>query len=152
MRRFLVTHTIGNVFLSYGDSGRPDMAPFKFIEKCRKGETIQQFGDGTSSRDYTYIDDIVNGVVRAIDRPYPYQIFNLGKGKGTSLKDFLTMVEKYVGKPLEIEVLPDQPGDVPYTCANVSKAARLLGYKSQVPFDEGIQRTVEWHKLYKEQE
>lgn len=122
------------------------MAPFKFIDRVSRGVTLQQFGDGSSSRDYTYIDDIADGVVRSIDRPYPYQVFNLGKGSGANLKDFLGLVEKHVGKKAKIELLPDQPGDVPYTCANVRKAEHLLGYKSKVPFEEGIRRTVEWYK------
>lgn len=133
-------------FTVYGPRGRPDMAPFKFIDRVSRGAVLQQFGDGSSSRDYTYIDDIVDGVVRAIDRPYPYQIFNLGKGSGTSLKEFIGLVQKHVGKKANIEVLPDQPGDVPYTCADVSKAEHLLGYRSKVTFEEGIRRTVAWYK------
>jgi UDP-glucuronate 4-epimerase len=122
------------------------MAPFKFIDRVSRGVEIQQFGDGSSSRDYTYIDDIVDGVVRSIDRSYPYQIFNLGKGSGTSLKDFIDLVQKHTGKDAKIKVMPDQPGDVPYTCADVSKAACLLGYQSTVTFEEGIRRTAEWYK------
>lgn len=133
-------------FTVYGPRGRPDMAPFKFIDRVSRGVELQQFGDGSSSRDYTYIDDIVDGVVRAVDRPYPYEVFNLGKGSGTSLKDFINLVQKHVGKEAIIRVMPDQPGDVPYTCADVSKAHRLLGYKSKVPFEEGIRRTAEWYK------
>jgi UDP-glucuronate 4-epimerase len=133
-------------FTVYGPRGRPDMAPFKFIDRVSRGLEIQQFGDGSSSRDYTYISDIVDGVVRAIDRPYPYEIFNLGKGSGTSLKEFIELVEKHVGKPAKVKVMPDQPGDVPYTCADVSKAYALLGYSSKVTFDEGIRRTASWYK------
>jgi UDP-glucuronate 4-epimerase len=133
-------------FTVYGPRGRPDMAPFKFVDRVSRGLTLQQYGDGSSSRDYTYIDDIVDGVVRAVDRPYPYQIFNLGKGSGTSLSEFIGLVQKHVGKPAKIEVLPDQPGDVPYTCADVSKAERLLGYVSKVSFEEGIERTVDWYR------
>ena len=133
-------------FTVYGPRGRPDMAPFKFVDRVSRGLTLQQFGDGSSSRDYTYIDDIVDGVIRAVDRPYPYQIFNLGKGSGTSLKEFIDLVQKHVGKKALIQVLPDQPGDVPYTCANVSKAERLLGYESTVSFEEGIRLTVAWYK------
>jgi len=133
-------------FTVYGPRGRPDMAPFKFIDRVSRGVELQQFGDGSSSRDYTYIEDIVDGVVRAIDRPYPYEIFNLGKGSGTSLKDFIGLVQKYTGKKAIIKVLPDQPGDVPYTCADVSKAYKLLGYKSNISFEEGIKRTVQWYK------
>ena len=133
-------------FTVYGPNGRPDMAPFKFIDKISRGVEMQQFGDGSSSRDYTYIDDIVDGIVRAIDRPYPYQVFNLGKGSGTSLKEFISIVEKHVGKKAIKKLLPDQPGDVPYTCADVGKARDLLGYSATVPFDEGIRRTVEWYQ------
>lgn len=133
-------------FTVYGPRGRPDMAPFKFIDRVSRGLELQQFGDGSSSRDYTYIDDIVDGIVRAIDRPHAYEVFNLGKGDGTSLKDFLLLVQKHVGKKANIKIMPDQPGDVPYTCADVSKAYRLLGYRAQVPFEEGIKRTAKWYK------
>lgn len=133
-------------FTVYGPRGRPDMAPFKFIDRVSRGLELQQFGDGSSSRDYTYISDIVDGIVRAVDRPHPYEVFNLGKGNGTSLKEFISLVQKHVGKKANIRVMPDQPGDVPYTCADVSKAYRLLGYKASVPFEEGIRRTAEWYK------
>jgi UDP-glucuronate 4-epimerase len=133
-------------FTVFGPRGRPDMAPFKFIDRVSRGVEIQQFGDGSSSRDYTYIDDIVDGVVRSIDRPYAYEVFNLGKGSGTSLKDFIDLVQKYVEKPAIVRVMPDQPGDVPYTCANVSKASVLLGYTSKVSFEEGIKNTARWYK------
>jgi len=133
-------------FTVYGPRGRPDMAPFKFIDRVSRGLELQQFGDGSSSRDYTYISDIVDGIIRAIDRPYPYQIFNIGKGDGTSLTDFIGLVQKYTGKKATIKVMPDQPGDVPYTCADVRKATCLLGYEAKVPFEEGIRRTVEWYQ------
>jgi UDP-glucuronate 4-epimerase len=133
-------------FTVYGPRGRPDMAPFKFIDRVSRGVEIQQFGDGSSSRYYTYIDDIVDGIVRAIDRPHAYEVFNLGKGSGTSLKDFIDLVQKYAGRKAVIKVLPDQPGDVPYTCADVSKARRLLGYESKYTFEEGIRKTTEWYK------
>eukprot|EP00558_Chaetoceros_sp_UNC1202_P003542 CAMPEP_0197248488 /NCGR_PEP_ID=MMETSP1429-20130617/39433_1 /TAXON_ID=49237 /ORGANISM="Chaetoceros sp., Strain UNC1202" /LENGTH=413 /DNA_ID=CAMNT_0042709723 /DNA_START=227 /DNA_END=1468 /DNA_ORIENTATION=+ len=133
-------------FTVYGPRGRPDMAPFKFIDRVSRGLELQQFGDGSSSRDYTYISDIVNGVVRAVDRPHPYEVFNLGKGNGTSLSQFIDLVQKHVGKKANIKIMPDQPGDVPYTCADVSKAYRLLGYKAQIPFEEGIRRTAVWYK------
>jgi UDP-glucuronate 4-epimerase len=133
-------------FTVYGPRGRPDMAPFKFIDRVSRGVEIQQFGDGSSSRDYTYISDIVDGILRSIDRPYRYEVFNLGKGSGTSLKEFIDLVQKYVGKTAVVRVMPDQPGDVPYTCADVSKARALLGYTSKVSFEEGIRRTASWYK------
>jgi UDP-glucuronate 4-epimerase len=134
-------------FTVYGPRGRPDMAPFKFIDRLSRGLELQQFGDGSSSRDYTYIDDIVDGILRAVDRPYPYQVFNLGKGSGTSLKEFIEIVEKHVGQTAIIKILPDQLGDVPYTCADVSKAYDLLGYTATISFDEGIRRTVHWYDV-----
>ena len=133
-------------FTVYGPRGCPDMAPFKFIDRVSRGVEMQQFGDGSSSRDYTYISDIVDGVVRAIDRRHKYEVFNLGKGEGTSLKEFIELVQKHVGKKAIIRVLPDQPGDVPYTCADVAKAYEYLGYKSTISFEEGIRRTAEWYK------
>jgi len=133
-------------FTVYGPRGRPDMAPFKFIDRVSRGVEIQQFGDGSSSRDYTYISDIVDGIVRSIDRPHKYEVFNLGKGNGTSLKDFIGLVQKHTGKAAKIKVLPNQAGDVPYTCADVSKACKLLGYKAKVPFEEGIRLTTKWYK------
>lgn len=106
-------------FTVFGPRGRPDMAPFKFIDRVSRGVEIQQFGDGSSSRDYTYISDIVDGIVRAIDRPHKYEIFNLGKGSGTSLKEFIDLVQKHTGKKAIIRVMPDQPGDVPYTVSTI---------------------------------
>lgn len=132
-------------FTVYGPRGRPDMAPFIFVDRVSQGGTIDQFGDGTTSRDYTYISDIVDGIVRCIDRPHKYEVFNLGKGSGTSLKEFIQIVEKYTGKKANINQKPDQPGDVPYTNADVTKPHTMLGYQAKVPFDEGIRRTVEWY-------
>ena len=133
-------------FTVYGPRGRPDMAPFKFVDRISQGLEIQKFGDGTSSRDYTFISDIVDGVVRSIDRAYSYQVFNLGKGDGTSLNEFISIVEKHTEKKAVIRQLPDQPGDVPYTCASVEKAKVLLEYEAKVSFDEGIRRTVVWYR------
>mmetsp|Transcript_11701 Transcript_11701/g.17983 ORF Transcript_11701/g.17983 Transcript_11701/m.17983 type:complete len:395 (+) Transcript_11701:207-1391(+) len=133
-------------FTVYGPRGRPDMAPFKFIDRVSRDVEIQQFGDGSSSRDYTYIDDIVDGIIRSIDRPHKYEIFNLGKGSGTSLKEFIDLVQKHTGKKANIKVMPDQPGDVPYTCADVRKAQHLLGYRAKTSFEEGIQQTAKWYK------
>jgi UDP-glucuronate 4-epimerase len=133
-------------FTVYVPRGRPDMAPFKFIDRISREIQIDKFGDGSSSRDYTYISDIVDGIVRSVDRPYPYQIFNLGKGNGTSLNEFISIVEKHTGKKALIRQLPDQPGDVPYTCADVTKASVLLGYNANVSFDDGIKKTVNWYQ------
>lgn len=105
-----------------------------------------QFGDGSTSRDYTYITDIVDGVIRSLDRPCGYQIYNLGNGSPVRLSAFIKLVEESVGTPAKIRVCPEQPGDVPRTCADVSKARIMLGYNPRVTFAEGIRTTVKWYK------
>lgn len=132
-------------FTVFGPRGRPDMAPFKFIDRVSRGEEIQQFGDGSTSRDYTYVDDIVDGVVRSLDRPLGYQIYNLGNGSPVRLCDFIATVEAATGAKATIRILPEQPGDVPRTCADITKARTLLGYEPQTPFAEGIRKLAEWY-------
>lgn len=105
-----------------------------------------QFGDGSTSRDYTYISDIVDGVIRSLDRPAGYQIYNLGNGSPVSLSSFIKLVEESVGTPAKIRICPEQPGDVPRTCANVTKAREMLGYDPSVPFADGIRKTVAWYQ------
>jgi len=133
-------------FTVYGPRGRPDMAPFKFVDRVSRGLEIQQYGDGSSSRDYTYIDDIVQGVVLSLDKPQGYQIYNLGNGNPVGLKDFISIVEEATGKEAQIKVLPDQPGDVPRTAADITKARELLGYEPKVAFKDGIHRLAEWYQ------
>ncbi len=133
-------------FTVYGPRGRPDMAPFKFIDRVYNSLPIQQYGDGSTSRDYTYIDDIVDGVVRAIDRPLGYEVINLGNGRPFQLKAFIQLVEESVGKKAIIELCPEQPGDVERTCANINKAKSLLGYDPKTPFEIGISLTAQWYK------
>lgn len=135
-------------FTVFGPRGRPDMAPFKFIDSISKGKAVTMYGDGSTSRDYTYVADIVDGVVRALDRPHGFEIFNLGKGNGTKLGDFVKLLEKHTGKQANIKRLEPQAGDVPYTQADISKATCLLGYKPKVTTDEGIKKTVEWYNSY----
>ena len=135
-------------FTVYGPRGRPDMAPFKFLDRISRGIEIQQFGDGTSCRDYTYIDDIVDGIIRSLDKPSGYQIYNLGNGNPVSLKHFIKIIEDTIGIKAIIKILPNQPGDVPRTAADISKAKTLLGYYPKVSFQEGIKRLVDWY--YKE--
>ena len=132
-------------FTVYGPRGRPDMAPFKFIDRVSTETAIQQYGDGSTSRDYTYITDIVDGVVAAIDRPLGYEVINLGNGRPFELRSFISLVEACVGKKAVIELLPLQPGDVDHTCACIDKAQRLLDYVPKVTFEEGILRTTEWY-------
>lgn len=133
-------------FTVYGPRGRPDMAPYLFTRWVFEGEPLKMFGDGTTYRDYTYIDDIVSGVVAAVDADLPYEIINLGNSQTVMLRDFIALVEELVGRKAEVVRLPPQPGDVPRTYADVSKARRLLGYDPQTPFAEGMARFVDWYR------
>jgi UDP-glucuronate 4-epimerase len=133
-------------FTVYGPRGRPDMAPFKFLDRAARGVTIDQYGDGSSERDYTYVDDIVSGVVRAMDRPAGVQVYNLGNGRPVTLKRFIGLVGE-VAAPvdgLNINYMPDQPGDVKRTCADISKARGMLGYDPKTPFEVGLRETWRW--------
>jgi len=131
-------------FTVYGPRQRPDLAINKFARLILAGEPIQMFGDGTTSRDYTYIDDIVAGVRAAIDRCSGYEIINLGSKHPITLKEMIETVEQACGRAATIEQLPMQPGDVNRTFADVEKAARLLDYAPQMPFADGVAKQVEW--------
>lgn len=133
-------------FTVYGPRGRPDMAPWLFIESALLGRVIKKFGDGTTRRDYTYIEDFVKGFVNAIDRSFGYEIFNLGNSATVSLNEALDIVRDVTGKELCIEQLPQQPGDVEITNAEISKARRLLDYSPETPFRQGMERLCEWYK------
>lgn len=132
--------------LPYLPSFLPCACGHQFIDLVARGKEIMQFGDGSTSRDYTYISDIVDGVVRSLDRPAGYQIYNLGNGSPVSLSSFIGLVENSVGTPAKIRVMPEQPGDVPRTCADISKARSMLGYSPRVAFADGIRKTVDWYQ------
>lgn len=120
------------IFTVYGPRGRPDMAPFKFIDRIMRGVAIQKYGDGTTSRDYTYISDVVDGIVKAVDTPLGNEVINLGQGYSFPLREYISIVETVTGRRSTVELLPRQPGDVVKTCADISKARRLLGYNPTV--------------------
>jgi len=130
----------------YGPRGRPDMAPYLFTRWVFDGEPLKMFGDGTTYRDYTYIDDIVAGVVAALDAGLAYEIINLGNSQTVTLRKFIEIVEELTGRRANVVSLPLQPGDVPRTYADVSKARRLLGYDPKTPFVEGMARFVAWYR------
>lgn len=133
-------------FTVYGPAQRPEMAIHKFTDLLARGEKIPMFGSGESRRDYTYIDDIVDGIVAAYDLAPGFEIFNLGGAETTRLADLVQwLADELAVQPL-IEYLPDQPGDVPITYADVSKAGRLLGYSPRVPIRQGLHRFVAWYK------
>lgn len=134
-------------FTVYGPRQRPDLAIRKFTTLMMRGEPIPMFGDGTSERDYTWIDDILDGVVAAIERSArsdSFDIINLGESRTTSLRRLIDLIGRSLGVEPEIEQLPMQPGDVRRTYADVSKARELLGYDPSTPVEEGIPRFVEW--------
>ncbi|CAK9011091.1 UDP-glucuronate 4-epimerase (UGA4E) (TgUGAE), partial [Durusdinium trenchii] len=138
-------------FTVYGPRGRPDMAPFKFMHRVVNGIQIERYGDGSSARDYTFISDIVAGTVLAIDKPLGCEVVNLGKGNTCKLNDFIATIERLCNRRAIIKVLPDQPGDVPYTCASVDRARELLGYSAKVQLEEGLQRTLTWYSDFMQQ-
>jgi UDP-glucuronate 4-epimerase len=134
-------------FTVYGARQRPDLAIHQFTRKILAGEPINQFGDGTTRRDYTYIDDIIQGVMAAFDYDGPlYDLFNLGESETIQLKDLIAAIEKAVRKKAKINELPEQPGDVPLTCADISKARKLLNYNPTTPLSAGLPKFVEWFR------
>lgn len=141
--------TMLRFFTVYGPRGRPDMAAFKFINCIYHDKPIDKYGDGSAVREFTYIDDIVNGVINSIDRIHPWLVVNLGGGSTNTLNELIATIEKHLGKQAVINQLGDQMGDVPLTSADQTVAARELGFAPQVNLDEGIKRTVEWYLSWK---
>jgi len=141
-------------FTVYGPWGRPDMAPTLFAQAICAGKPVPLFNQGKNLRDFTYIDDIVEGTVRALlyprETPGPRQarVFNLGHNRPVETVLFVRMLEELLGRPAKLELLPAQIGDVPETCADLSKVRAALGYKPKVPLEEGLRRFVEWFKTY----
>ncbi len=141
----LNTHCL-RFFTVYGPRQRPEMAIHLFTDRIAKGETITLFGDGTTSRDYTFVDDIVDGVVASLERCEGYRIYNLGESKTTRLDELVTLISDALGLEAIVEHLPTQPGDVTRTFADVSRARTELGYAPQVSMREGIARFVSWYR------
>lgn len=131
-------------FTVFGPRQRPDLAINKFVRLIETGQPVPFFGDGTTSRDYTFVADTVDGILGALDNPDGYQIYNLGRSNPVSLREMLQTIERAVGKTAIIDQQPDQPGDVRTTYADSSKARERLGYEPQVSFEEGIRRFVAW--------
>ncbi|UAA39671.1 NAD-dependent epimerase [Paraneptunicella aestuarii] len=153
-------------FTAYGPWGRPDMALFKFTKAILSGETMQVFNYGKHRRDFTYIDDIVKGIILTLDNPatpdpewngespssatsrYPWRVYNIGNSKPVELMDYIHEIEKKLGKQANMELLPLQPGDVPNTYSDVSELAKDTGYKPEVDVAEGISRFIDWYLEY----
>lgn len=131
-------------FTVYGPAGRPDMAPWLFTEAILKDQVIKQFGSGESRRDYTYIDDIVKGVVAATELERRWEVINLGNNQPVSLVDFIKTLEKVIGRKAQIKQVVMPPGDVQQTYAQIDKARELLGFEPSTSLEEGLQKFVEW--------
>jgi UDP-glucuronate 4-epimerase len=135
-------------FTVYGPWGRPDMALFKFTKGILEGTPIPVFNEGKMVRDFTYVDDIAEGVVRTIDRPQGYRIFNIGNHHRVELMAYIRAIEKATGKKAKLELLPMQAGDVAATEADTSALASATGFNPNTPVEVGVQRFVDWYREY----
>jgi UDP-glucuronate 4-epimerase len=133
-------------FTAYGPRQRPDLAIHKFTDLISQGKPIPVFGDGKTARDYTYISDIVDGIIAVTQKEFGYQIFNLGESQTVQLWYLISLIENAVGKKAVIDRQPVQPGDVPITYANIGKARSLLGYSPGIKIEQGIPLFVEWFR------
>ena len=133
-------------FTVFGPGQRPEMAIHKFTDLLWRGQSVPVFGDGGSRRDYTFVDDIVDGLTASLDLAPGFEILNLGGAETTSLRDLVLWIAEELAVEPRIDYLPAQPGDVPITYADISKAARILGYSPKVPIREGLRRFVSWYR------
>ena len=135
-------------FTVYGPYGRPDMALFLFADAIMRGEKIKVFNHGKMRRDFTYIDDIVDGILASLEKSYPCEIFNLGNNNPTELEHFISLIENNLEKKAERDYLPMQPGDVPASCADIDISKERLGFAPKIGIEEGIKRSMEWYRGY----
>jgi UDP-glucuronate 4-epimerase len=131
-------------FTVYGERGRPEMAVANFTRLIWEGKEIIVNGDGAAKRDFTYIGDILQGVIASVYKPFSYEIINLGESRVVEVNYLISLIEKNLGKKAKIKYLPPAPGDVPITFANINKAKKLLNYEPKVQIEEGIERYVKW--------
>jgi UDP-glucuronate 4-epimerase len=136
-------------FTAYGPWGRPDMAYYSFAKQISEGKPIQVFNHGQMQRDFTYIDDIIQGTIAAIDLGAPSEIFNLGNNCPVPLPSLIQYLENALGKKAHIEYLPAQPGEVIQTFADIDKSVKVLGFRPTVHLEQGIGKFIEWFKAYK---
>ena len=134
------------IFTAYGPRQRPEMAIHKFTRLIDQGERIPMYGDGSYRRDYTYIDDLIEGIVAAMDHLKGFEIYNLGESQTTSLRELILLIEKALSKKATVEKLEVQPGDVSVTYADITKARERLSYRPKVKIEEGIERFVQWYR------
>lgn len=133
-------------FTAYGPRNRPDLAIAKFARLIENGDPVPMFGDGTTRRDYTFVGDIVDGIIRALDRCTGHHLYNLGNSDPVELHEMIDAIGAALGKTPRINRLPEQPGDVRQTYADISRATRELGYEPKTPFAEGLRQFVAWFR------
>jgi UDP-glucuronate 4-epimerase len=138
--------TVLRFFTVYGPRGRPDMMAYKVVENIFSGLEVPIYNSGQMHRDWTYVDDIVAGVVAALDRPLGYEIINLGRGQPVLLADFVGLIEKLAGRKADLVPAPMPETDIPYTYADISQACKLLGYDPKISVEEGVKRFWEWYQ------
>lgn len=136
--------TVLRYFTVYGPAGRPDMSLFRFIQWITEGLPVSVYGDGSQSRDFTYVDDIARGTIAGL-KPLGYQVINLGSHRPVVLIEAIRLIEKLVGKKASLKFLPSQPADVPATWADITKASEVLHWKPETSLEDGLQRCVEWY-------
>lgn len=138
--------TILRFFTVYGPRQRPDMAIYKFTRLVDNDKKINIFGNGKTKRDYTFISDIVDGIISALKKDFDFEIFNLGNSKPVILSYLISLLEKNLKKKAKVRFSPEQPGDPPITYADIKKSKKLLGYKPKTSIEEGIKKYVNWYK------
>lgn len=148
-KNFGLKSTILRFFTVYGPRGRPDMAPALFTNAIINNEVVNKFGSGNTSRDYTFIDDIVDGILKTLKSDLNFEIINLGNNNPVPLNEFIATLESILGKAARVKKMPVQMGDVEKTWANVVKARRLLGWEPKVALSEGLEKYVKWLKNQK---
>lgn len=154
----LIAHTYSHLFKMpttglrfftvYGPYGRPDMALYIFTKKILAGEAIDVYNNGKMRRDFTYVDDIVDGIIAALNIPSDYEVFNLGNHRSEDLMDFIRLIEKRLGRQAKINLMPIQPGDVPETFADIDHSRKILGFNPTTGIELGIERFIDWYKDY----
>jgi UDP-glucuronate 4-epimerase len=135
-------------FTVYGPYGRPDMAIYIFTKNILAGKSIDVYNNGKMFRDFTYVGDIVDGIIKSLEKSYPYEIFNLGDSDTIELKYLITNIEQNLKQKAKINFKPIQPGDVEKTFANISKAKKMLGFNPKTKIEEGVKNFIEWYKEY----
>lgn len=138
--------TILRFFSVYGPKGRPDMAPYIFTKKILSNESINIYGDGSQARDFTFIDDIVNGIIKTIEKPFDFEIINLGNSCPVSVSKLIQIIEEAAGKKAKIKYQPARLGDVEKTFANISKAKKMLGWEPKTKIQKGMNKFIDWLK------